>query len=220
MLEYMQKNARWFLLPFAAVIIVSFVFWGVGFNDGNPVLIVAEVGPYKIDAQSYWRTYENMRDFYRSILKDQFTEEMQKNLDLKNKALDQMIEQKILLIAAAENNVGISDSELGSAIRNDQTFWREGSFNRQVYLNTLRLNRYTQEQYQESRREEMAVEKIRNIILDAYAPIPDNGGEEEKAASDPAAEARKQKAFRAYIEGYKKRLEKQGRFSLDLSVIS
>jgi len=221
MLEYMQKHARWFLLPFAGIIVVSFIFFGVGgMNDSNKVRVVAEVGPYKIDAQSYWLNYEKMRDFYRNILQDQFTEEMQKNLDLKNKALEQMIERDILLIAANENNVRVSDSELGEAIKNDQTFWREGSFNRDVYLNTLRLNRYTPKQYEESRREDIAVERIRKMILAAYAPIPDIGSEEEKPASDPAAEAARQKAYRAFIEAYKKRLEKQGRFKVDLSLIS
>lgn len=219
MLEYMQKHARWFLLPFAGVIVISFVFFGIGMNDPNQVRIVAKVGPYKIDAQSYWRNYENMRDFYRGILQDQFTQEMQKNLDLKNKALEQMIERNILLIAAEENNIRVSDSEVGAAIENDQTFWREGSFNRDVYLNTLSLNRYTPKQYEESRREDIAVERIRKMILEAYAPIPDIGGEEEKPASDPGAEAARQKAYRAFIEAYKKRLDKQGRFKVDLSLI-
>ncbi len=211
----MQKHAKWFFLPFI-MIIVSFIFWGVGTNNANPVQIVAEVGPYTIDTQSYWRNYERLRDLYRNIFQGRLTEEMQKSLDLKNRALDEMISLKILLIAAKENGVKISDKELQEAIMTDSNFMRDGRFDRDVYLNTLRLNRSTAEQYEQLRREDMAADRIRKIVMEAFSPsfLED--------ASNDTSELfkRQQTALKAYIEGYKRKLKKQGEYTLNLEVIS
>ncbi len=221
----MQKHAKWFFLPFV-MIIVTFIFWGVGTNNANPVQIVAEVGPYTIDTQSYWRNYERLRDLYRNIFQGRLTEEMQKNLDLKNRALEEMISLKILLIAAKENGVKISDKELQEAIMTDSNFMRDGRFNRDVYLNTLRLNRSTAEQYEQLRREDMAVDRIRKVVMEAFSPSffkdvsNDTSEDKDKQANKTSILKRQQTALKAYIEGYKRKLKKQGEYTLNLEVIS
>ena len=213
----MQKHAKWFFLPFA-MIIVTFIFWGVGGNKADPVPIVAEVGPYTIDAQSYWRNYERMRDFYRNIFQGRLTDELQKSLDLKNRTLEEMISQKVLLIAAKENGIKITDKELQKAIMSDSTFMRDGRFDRDVYLNTLRLNRSTAEQYEQLLREEMVANRVRNMVMETFSPL--NSGDQDKQPDDAALLRRQQTALKAYIEGYKRKLKQQGEYKLNLDVIS
>jgi len=220
MLQYMKKHVRWFLLPFA-MIIVSFVFWGIGTNSGNSVQIIAEVGPYRIDGPTYWRAYERLRDFYRGIFKEQFSQEMIQSLDLKNRALDQLLEHRILLIAAAEHGIRVGVKELQDAIMSDTTFHRNGRFDRAVYLRTLELNRMTPSQYEANRREQIIADRMRRLIMASYAPLPTPAGDGGSAAGqDPEALNRQQKAYRAFIEGYKRRLRARGAFSVNYDLIS
>lgn len=227
----MQKNAKWFFIPFA-MIIVSFVFWGIGSQDPTTSTeVVAEIGPYQIDSRNYWLTYERLRDFYRGIFKDQFTEELQKTLDLKNKALEEMVDQRILLVAAEEHGVTVTEAELQQAIMTDSNFMRDGTFDRNVYLRTLQLNRISPKDYERMRRDDLVVAKMRKMILEMFTPYEvEATGESpvETAAQDteatppedPDVERQKQTAFRAFIEGYKRKLTKEGKFTLNLNVIS
>ncbi len=217
----MQKHAKWFFLPFL-MIIVTFIFWGVGTNNANPVQVVAEVGPYTIDSQSYWRNYERMQDLYRNIFQGRLTEEMRKSLDLKNRTLEEMISQKILLIAAKENGIRISDKELQKAIINDPNFMRDGRFDRDFYLNRLRLNRSTAAQYEQLLREDMAADRIRKMVMEAFMPYSSkeaSGDKDNKIDKAPMLK-RQQTALKAYIEGYKRKLRRQGEYTLNLDVIS
>jgi len=46
-----------------------------------------------------------MYQFYRDLYKDKFDEEMQKKLNIKGKAIDTLVSQTLLLIAAEENGI-------------------------------------------------------------------------------------------------------------------
>ncbi|MFH1025541.1 MAG: SurA N-terminal domain-containing protein, partial [Nitrospirota bacterium] len=109
MLKGMRKNARYFYVLFF-IVILSFIFWGVGTVDKTGgVEILAEVGKYKITTEEYWKTYDRIYRFYREIYKDQFNEEMEKKMNLKENVLNSMIDEQVLLIAAKEADISISD---------------------------------------------------------------------------------------------------------------
>lgn len=210
----MQKNVKWFILPFA-MIIVSFIFWGVGTKQDAPTSqVLAEIGPYKLESQHYWRVYEQMANYYRSVLKEQFTEEMLKALDLKNKVLDELVQQKILLIAAEENGIKVTDRQLQEAIMSDSTFMRDGHFDRNIYLRTLQLNRISPSQYEQSKRDELATERIRRLILETY------GASANGSDKDNALLLKQQTALKAFVDGYKRMLQKKGEYKVNLDLIS
>jgi len=122
MLKVMRHHAKYFYVLFF-IVILSFIFWGVGTVDKTSNAdIVAEVGKHKISAYDYNRIYENMNKFYRDLYKEKFDEEMQKKLNIKEKAIDTLVSQTLLLIAAQENGIKVSDSELREAITNEPAF--------------------------------------------------------------------------------------------------
>jgi peptidyl-prolyl cis-trans isomerase D len=210
----MQKNVKWFILPFA-MIIVSFIFWGIGTKQDAPTSqILAEIGPYKLESQHYWRVYEQMANYYRSVLKEQFTEEMLKALDLKNKVLEELVQQKILLIAAEENGIKVTDRQLQDAIMSDATFMRDGYFDRNIYLRTLQLNRISPSQYEQSKRDELATERIRRLILETY------GASATGSDKDNSLLLKQQTALKAFVDGYKLMLQKKGEYKVNMDLIS
>ncbi len=215
MLKVMRKHAKYFYFLFF-MIIISFIGWGVGTVDktgkGD---IIAEVGKHKITTEEYWRTYDRIFRFYREIYKDKFDEEMEKKMNLKGNVLDSMINERVLLIAAKEADISISDEELQESITHEPAFLRNGVFDNDVYLNRLRLNMITPEAYESSKRQELTLKKMRRLIelsvdaTDINSNLKQVSGDNQlvKMLSEQMLNDRKEKAVKSYIEGLKKQIK-------------
>ena len=213
MLKAMRKHAKYFYVLFF-IIIITFVFWGVGTVDKTgSVEVVAEVGQHKITVEEYWKAYDRTFRFYKEVYKDAFNEKMQK--DLKEKVIDSLMDEKVLLIASKEAGISVSDEELQDSISSERAFLKNGVFDRDVYINRLRLNRITPEVFENMKRQELTFEKMRRLIelsVDATAldiQLPQPSGNEQ--AADMIRQAmmgdKKGKALKSFIEGYKKSLK-------------
>ncbi|PKL51971.1 MAG: hypothetical protein CVV37_03550 [Nitrospira bacterium HGW-Nitrospira-1] len=213
MLKMMRQHAKYFYVLFF-IVILSFLFWGVGTVDKTSSGgIVAEVGKHKITQEEYYRAYDNAFKFYKDLYKEKFDEEMQKKLKLKETVLDSLISNRVLLLAAAENGIKVTDEELNEAIINDPAFMKNGVFDNQFYQNILRLSRITPELYESMKRQELTATRMGRLIeLAANPPVIDLGSasaDEQtlKALKDAMLNDAKDKAIKAYINGYKKSLK-------------
>lgn len=213
MLKTMRHHAKYFYVLFF-IVILSFLFWGVGTVDKtSSAETVAEVGKFKITAQEYGRVYDNYYKFYRDLYKEKFDEEMQNKLKLKDKAIESLVSQSVLLIAAEENGINVSDRELKEAIMNEQAFMRNGVFDSEVYQNTLRLSNLSIGVYESNKREELIIKKMSSLIETA-AVLPDAGldnvsadDQTKKMIRDAMTKDAKEKVVRSYIEGMKKKIK-------------
>jgi hypothetical protein len=215
MLKVLRTHAKYFYFLFF-IVILSFIFWGVGTVDKTGVTgIAAEVGKYKITSEEYWKTYENAIRFYREIYKDKFDEEFEKKMKLREKVLDSMINDRVLLIAAKDAGIRISDEELHEAITQEPAFMRNGVFDNNVYLNRLRLNRITVEAYESLKRQELTLYKIRRLI-ELSVDIPDispdvkegsGNGRTANMLRQVMLNDRKEKAIKSYVDGLKKQIK-------------
>ena len=215
MLKVMRKHAKYFYVLFF-IVILSFLFWGIGTvdkNDGGEIL--AEVGKYKITTQEYWKNYENIYRFYREIYREKFDEDMEKKMKLREKVLDSMIDEKVLLIAAKQAGISVSNDELHEAITHEPAFMRDGIFDNNIYLNRLRLNRITVEEYERAKQQELVLMKMK-LLIELSVDVPDISTELKQLPSDENAmkmlsdtllNQRKEMAVRSYIEGFKKKIK-------------
>ena len=213
MLKAMRHHAKYLYFLFF-IVILSFIFWGVGTVDqSSNAQIVAEVGKRKISSQDYARVFENYDRFYRDLYKEKYDEEMQKKLNLKDKAIETLVGQTILLMAAEENGIKVSDSEVKEAILNEPAFTKDGVFDSEIYQNALRLSRLTPAMYELSKREELIIQKMSRLIQTA-AVTPDAGfanvtadEQTKKMIMDAMTKDAAEKVLRSYIEGMKKKLK-------------
>jgi len=215
MLKVMRKHAKYFYVLFF-IVILSFLFWGIGTvdkNDGGEIL--AEVGKYKITTQEYWKNYENIYRFYREIYREKFDEDMEKKMNLRGKVLDSMIDEKVLLTAAKQAGISVSNDELHEAITHEPAFMRDGIFDNNIYLNRLRLNRITVEEYERAKQQELVLMKMK-LLIELSVDVPDISTELKQLPSDENAmkmlsdtllNQRKEMAVRSYIEGFKKKIK-------------
>mgnify|MGYP001610948831 FL=1 len=160
---------------------------GTAVENEQPVIIVATE---KIFIDEFRREHEKSRNFYKEIYKDEFNKEIEDKLKLKEKVLDSLIEERILLIDAKNRGITVSEAELQDTIRNTPVFMKEGIFNRDLYLRTLELNHLTIEFYEEMKRKELTLMKMREFIT--------------KDINDLET---KHRAIREYIEKFKQGLD-------------
>jgi hypothetical protein len=216
MLKGMRKHARYFYVLFF-IVILTFIFWGVGTVDKTGgVEILAEVGKYKITTEEYWKTYDRIYRFYREIYKDQFNEEMEKKMNLKDNVLNSMVNERVLLTAAQKAGIKIGDAELQDAITHEQAFMKNGVFDKDVYVNRLRLNRITPEEFERSQRQELILSKMRRLVelsvdipdsADLQLPRESSNEQALKMISQAKLNDIREKALNSYIEGLKKEIK-------------
>ncbi len=218
MLQGMRKHARYFYVLFI-VVILSFIFWGVGSVDRQnggkkQVQYLAEVGAEKVPVEDYWRTYDRMTEVYRETYKEKFDQKMRD--ELKTQVLDSIIDNRVLLVAARAEGFTVSDDELQEAITSDPSFVRNGAFNKEVYLRTLELNHLTPARFEESRRNELLAEKIRRAVEDSVELSPYEQDTLAASATDPKLretiltellDMKRQAALKSYVNGLKSGLK-------------
>ncbi len=209
MLKVMRKHAKYFYVLFVLVIL-SFIFWGIGpGGDNGGAQPLAEVGKQRITSEEYWRAVDNMTDVYREVYGDLDDERLD---ELKQTVLSTMIDEAVLVIAAYEAGLAVTDRELEEAILNEPAFMRDGVFQNDIYKNTLRLNRLTPVYFESLKRRQLMLDKMKRLLTESVDLTP---GElkglpkNEKIVVEirkALLEQKRQAALRSYIEGMKKEI--------------
>ena len=168
MLELMRRNARsWFIQVALFAVIVVFVFWGVGSFKPDSANRIATVNDYRITLNEYRTVYENLLKRYRQVYKDDFSEEMIERLNLKEMAVNSLVEEVLLLEEAEKLNLEVTDDELRESIIGYPAFQKDGVFKSSLYTQLLRYNRITPEEFEDSQRKVILQKKVENLIKDA-----------------------------------------------------
>jgi peptidyl-prolyl cis-trans isomerase D len=141
-----------------------FYSWGMGGATNSSGGVVATVDGSNIKKNEYERTFNNLVNFYREQFQSQFSEELIQKLDLKKQALNVLIEKKILLHKAKKLNIQVSDAEVINQINSLAVFKKNKVFNNTIYQNYLKFKRVTPLEFEETQREALLLEKIRNLI--------------------------------------------------------
>jgi len=170
MLNYIRKQSdSWLIKSILWSIVVAFVAtiffsWGMGGPTGGRSGTLATVQGKEIRLAEYDRYYNNLINFYRDQFKGQFSEEIIKNLDLKNSALDALIQKKLLLLEAERLGIHVSDQELAERITTIPAFQKDNVFNKTYYEIYLTQNRLSTSKFEEGQRELMVMEKVEQLV--------------------------------------------------------
>jgi peptidyl-prolyl cis-trans isomerase D len=217
----MRKHARYFYVLFF-IVIITFIFWGVGTKDKSTTETVVEIGKEKITVEEFWRAYERTRDTYRELYKDQPFDEIEKKLNLKQMVLNGLLEERVLLVSARELGLTASDEDLQQAIINDPRFRRDGVFKKDIYLRTLTMNRLTPDMYEGMLRDQLAVDKMRRLIISSVdineIDLAGTQADPTKAVmiKQMALYNKRNAALRSFVEGAKARMN----FKINKDIIS
>ncbi len=166
MLSIMRKHAgSWLIKVVLGVIVVVFVFWGVGSYRERKGSRIAVVNGQVIGLDEYRSVYDRLVDQYRSQFGGSLDHNLLKSLDLKRRALDQLINRGLLLQQARRLNFRATKQELALAIQRMPAFQNNGQFDPRQYQRVLALSRMNPEIFEESMREDMLIERMQGVVL-------------------------------------------------------
>ena len=166
MLHLMRKHAgSWMIKVVLGVIVVVFVFWGVGSYRSGKGNRIAVVNGEAIALEEYRGTYEQLLEQYRRQFGNALDQKLLKTLNLKEQALNQLIDRRLLLQAADRLNLHVTDEAIVEAIQNIEAFQENGQFVPGRYQRLLAVNRMTPEIFEENMRRDVLVQKTQGFVL-------------------------------------------------------
>lgn len=167
MLTYMRKRSKsWITKVIFGAIIVVFVFWGGSTYLAREANKVAKVDRHIISLQQYSKAYSDMLKYYQQQFGDAFTPEMIERFDLKNKALEQLVDDYVLGVEASRMSIKVSDEELQKAIQSVPAFSDENGFNVDSYKRILAYERMTPREFEEDQRTRIFQQRVYSIITE------------------------------------------------------
>jgi peptidyl-prolyl cis-trans isomerase D len=166
MLSLMRKHAgTWMIKIILGAIVIVFIFWGVGSYRSRQSGRVASVNGTIITLDDYRESYNNLIEQVRQSFGNNLNEELIRMLQLRKRALDQLVDKALMLQAAEKLKLTVSDEELAESIRNIRAFQTAGVFDSGRYLNILSRNRLTPEDFEVQQRETLIINKLQGLII-------------------------------------------------------
>lgn len=165
MLNVMRKYAgSWMIKVLLAAIVLVFIFWGVGSFKSTQKTQVATVNGDIITVDEYQKAYNNIIESYRRQFGDKMNDEMLKYLQLGRQAVDQLVNQKLLLQESEKLGFQVTDRELADRIMSTPAFQSDGVFNKRQYTSLLNQNRLSVDEFEQGFRNQLIIEKLQQFI--------------------------------------------------------
>lgn len=171
MLHFVRENKQsWIIWVILGIVCFVFVFFGVEAVVSGPGMnAIATVGETEIEPLEVQRAEFNLVQAYRNAYKDQFTDQVRQSLNLRQQALDGLIDRAVLGEQARALGIEISDDELRDVIVGNPAFQRDGRFDKESYLRALRYSQLTPPEYEESRRRDLAIQRLQQLVQDGVS---------------------------------------------------
>lgn len=170
MLDVIRSNAQsWGVKVAFGIIILVFVFWGVGSFTGGPTTEVITVNGKAITAPEMYRQFEQSMQSIRAQ-NPEITQDDLKAMGFKRQVAQQLIVQTLLTQEAERMGLAITPVELRKRIETFPFFHnQEGKFDAARYKEVLQLQRETPGSFEASISKEMLMEKLqREVTAGAY----------------------------------------------------
>ncbi len=170
MLRYLRENSgNWIIKIFLGIIVLVFVFLGVGSMNSGRDNSVASVNDTPITMDEYQVAYRNLVEQMRNRFQDNLTDDLLKALNVKQQALNTLIEDKLMAEQADAFEIRVTDSELQESILSMNVFQKDGRFDMELYKRLLGLNSMTPEMFEQLQRTQLRTQKLQDMIVGAVS---------------------------------------------------
>jgi hypothetical protein len=167
-LRFANEKYPWFLAAIMGFIAITFIvgmgWWGFGDQRGS---VVATVGDLSVSLDEFKRTYENTYRFYKEKVPGEFKDET-----IKQYVVEQLVDNRVWLIAAKNMGLTIADEDLRDSIIQIPEFQRNGSFDPELYQRLLAANHLTPSMFESIQAKELLTTRARIMVSDAVTLTP------------------------------------------------
>ena len=170
MLQFMRKQARsWFVKILLGAIIVVFVLYFGSMSGSRSSEAIATVSGKAISYGEFQTEYRNLIDMFRQYSQVPLTDEIMKQLNLKQQAFDNLLNRAVINEMAGKFKISVTDAEVRQAITSYPAFQRDGAFSQQYYQTILKQNKLSPEDFEQMQKNTILAEKLRKIITEGAA---------------------------------------------------
>ncbi len=173
LLSLMRKHAKSYLIKFLiGIIAVVFVFYfGYSFSSKTGVKI-ADVNGEPISGVEYQKVYRNLLEGLQRDYKNAWSDNLIKVFDLKNRALESLINQKLVGQEARRIGLDVTENEIQNEIMAYPAFQFRGRFDETRYRSLLQQNRMKAEDFEAGIAQELLQKKLEQFLA-TLLPVTD-----------------------------------------------
>lgn len=173
MLDLIRRKQKTTLIKFVFWAIIAtfvgtiFLVWGEGGTSRDRAQadnIAAKVNDAAISMDQFQSAYGNLYRMYQNVYREALTPAVEKQLNLRQQAFDALVDQSLLMQEAKRQNLDVSKQELIDAIAKIEAFQENGVFSRDRYVQALRAQRMTTEDFEALERQQLLVDKARKAL--------------------------------------------------------
>lgn len=137
MFDFVQEK-KTFVQIVLVLIVITFAFFGLDtFNQVNKADVIATVDGEKITQQAFEQDLRQQQERMRESMKDNFDPKVFDNPETKRMILNNLIDQRLLMMQARAVGLKISDKQLAETIAGIEAFQKEGRFDKNLYTSIL-----------------------------------------------------------------------------------
>ncbi|HZM94039.1 MAG TPA: peptidylprolyl isomerase [Vicinamibacterales bacterium] len=179
MLDRMRRHKNWLKWSLAVVVLTFVLLYIPDFvqttptgTGAGPREVVAEINGRTVTAGDFQQRYLSQVQAYRQQFGGSMNDQLLRQLGIDQQILSQMIDEQVGLIEAEQNGIGVSDDELAQQIFSIPALQENGRFIGEQRYEQLLLSQnppMTKQQFEESLRRSMLLDKLRAALTDWMA---------------------------------------------------
>ena len=165
LLSLMRKHAKsWLIKVLIAIIAIVFIFYfGYSFREREGSKMASVNGDI-ITVAEYEKAYRNLLEALQREYRGMWNESLVKVFDLRNRAMDSLITQKLVSQEARRIGLNVAEKEIQDRILSYPAFQFRGQFDESRYRTVLMNNRMTPEDFEEFLAQEILQEKVQQFL--------------------------------------------------------
>src|SRR3989338_6945747 len=166
MFDFVHENKK-LIQIILALIILPFAFWGVdSYNkSGNRAEVVATVNDAKITQREFEYALRQQQDRLRQIMGANFDAAMLDNPEMKRAAIDNLVEQRLLIEHARSAGLAIVDEQVAQVINGIEAFQDNGKFDKKRYETALASQNMSPLMFETRLRDELLGRQVRDAYV-------------------------------------------------------
>jgi len=168
MISWMQKHRKYLVVTIwistIAFVGAGFVGWGAYSFSSNKTDTLVKVGERTITQNDLQSSYNNIYNYYNQMLGGKLTQEKADELKLQDIALEQLINENILLNYADEKGITALESEIVEKIQAFDNFKENGKFNKEKYFKVLKAINKKPKEFEEDIKKEIIIKKLNSAL--------------------------------------------------------
>lgn len=165
MFDAVRNNKR-IVQVFLALITLPFAFFGVDayVRNAGPGDDVAKVGDAKITQQQFQQTMRDQQERLRAQLGGQLDPKMLETPEARKAILDDLIDQRLLLLEASKKQMFVSDDAIRRAIGGIDAFKVDGKFSGERYEAALRGQGMSPAGFEAQLRQDLILQQLAGAV--------------------------------------------------------